>query len=132
MAALAAPAGAAKSAKAPDAPSRKALSEAVRGLEFRSIGPTAGKIDGGHGCPRPAADVLFQRRRRRIWKTVDGGSNWEAMSDKVFKTGSVGSIAVSESDPNVVFAGMGIAHQGNVSHGDGVWKSTDSGHTWRT
>src|SRR5262249_45960984 len=53
-------------------------------------------------------------------------------SDKDFKTGSVGSIAVSESDPNVVYVGMGEAPiRGNVSDGDGVWKSTDSGHTWK-
>ena len=67
-----------------------------------------------------------------MWKTTDGGSNWQVVSDKDFKTGSVGAIAVSESDPNVVYVGTGEAPiRGNVSHGDGVYKSTDAGQTWK-
>jgi len=136
VAALAAPAFAAKSATAPapDAPSRKALSEQFEGLEFRSIGPYRGgrstAVTGVRGQP---LTFYFGGSGGGIWKTVDGGSNWESMSDKDFKTGSVGSIAVSESDPNVVFVGMGESPiRGNVSHGDGVWKSTDSGHSWKS
>ena len=68
-----------------------------------------------------------------VWKTTDGGSNWQVLSDKDFKTGSIGAIAVSESDPNVVYVGTGEEPiRGNVSHGDGVYKSTDGGRPGRT
>ena len=58
--------------------------------------------------------------------------NWKPVSDGFFKTGSVGAVAVSEWDPNIVYVGMGEAPiRGNVSHGDGMYKSTDSGKTWK-
>lgn len=67
-----------------------------------------------------------------VWKTTDGGSNWAPVSDKDFRTGSVGAIAVAESDPNVVYAGMGEAPlRGNLSEGDGVYRSTDAGRSWK-
>jgi len=122
-----------KKSSAPDAPSPKTLSERMEGLEFRCIGPYRGgrstAVTGVRGQP---LTFYFGGTGGGVWKTTDGGSNWEPISDKDFKAGSVGSIAVSESDPNVVFAGMGESPiRGNLSHGDGVWKSTDSGHTWK-
>jgi photosystem II stability/assembly factor-like uncharacterized protein len=67
-----------------------------------------------------------------IWKTADGGMHWLPVADGQIKLGSVGAIAVADSDPNVVYAGMGEADlRGNASHGDGVYKSTDAGHTWK-
>ena len=67
-----------------------------------------------------------------VWKTEDGGTYWENVSDGYFETASVGAVAVSQSDPNVVYAGTGEACiRGNVSHGDGVYRSTDGGRTWR-
>ncbi|MGH9399766.1 MAG: WD40/YVTN/BNR-like repeat-containing protein, partial [Thermoanaerobaculia bacterium] len=66
-----------------------------------------------------------------VWKTSDGGGAWTPVSDKDFKTGSVGAIGVAESDPHVIYVGMGESPiRGNVSHGDGVYKSTDAGKTW--
>ncbi|MFX7768340.1 hypothetical protein ABTK15_20255, partial [Acinetobacter baumannii] len=68
-----------------------------------------------------------------LWKTEDMGVSWNNISDGYFKTGSVGAIAVSESDKNVVYVGMGEhAVRGVMTHhGDGVYKSTDAGKTWK-
>ncbi|HYK40752.1 MAG TPA: glycosyl hydrolase, partial [Thermoanaerobaculia bacterium] len=108
------------------------MGKLYEGLEFRNIGPFRGgrvtAVAGVRGQPL----VYYQGATGGgVWKTVDGGSNWQPMSDKFFKTGSVGAIGVSESDPNVVYVGMGEAPiRGNVSHGDGVYKSTDGGKSW--
>src|SRR5207244_1546757 len=68
-----------------------------------------------------------------VWKTSDGGINWEPVRDgSVFGTGSVGAIGLSDSDSNTIYVGMGESPiRGNVSHGDGVYKSTDGGKTWK-
>ena len=67
-----------------------------------------------------------------VWKTEDAGQTWNNISDGFFKTGSVGAVAVSISDPNVVYVGMGEHPPRGVtsSYGDGVYKSTDAGKTW--
>ncbi len=66
-----------------------------------------------------------------MWKTTDGGVYWENVSDGFFETSAVGALAVAPSDPNVIYAGTGEACiRGNVSHGDGVYRSTDGGRTW--
>ncbi len=67
-----------------------------------------------------------------VWKTSDAGRSWQPVSDGQFKTSSVGALAVSQSDPSVVYVGMGEACvRGNASNGDGVYKSLDSGRTWK-
>jgi len=67
-----------------------------------------------------------------VFKTTDGGNSWHPITDGQLRTGSVGAIAVAASDPNVIYVGMGEACvRGNFSHGDGVYKSTDAGVTWK-
>ena len=62
-----------------------------------------------------------------LWKTNDAGMSWFNISDGYFKTGSVGAVAVAESDPNVIYVGMGEHARGvTTSYGDGVYKSTDA------
>ena len=65
-----------------------------------------------------------------VFKTTDGGNSWSPASDGYFG-GTIGAIGVSESDPDIVYVGTGEhAIRGNVSHGDGVFKTTDGGKTW--
>ena len=68
-----------------------------------------------------------------VWKTEDAGQTWKNVSDGYFKTGSVGAVAVAESDPNVVYVGMGEHAPRGVmtSYGDGVYRSNDGGRTWK-
>ncbi|MDQ5872454.1 MAG: glycosyl hydrolase, partial [Acidobacteriota bacterium] len=123
---------AAKKESSPKPPD-DSVAKLYEGLEFRNIGPYRGgrvtAVAGVRGQPL----VYYQGATGGgVWKTTDGGSNWVPVSDKFFKTGSVGGIGVAESDPNVVYVGMGEAPiRGNVSHGDGVYKSTDAGKTWK-
>ncbi len=101
-------------------------------MKWRSIGPyRGGRVTAVAGVSSRPLTYYFGATGGGVWKTEDGGLSWECVSDGFFKTGSVGAIAVSESDPNVVFVGMGESPiRGNVSHGDGVYKSTDNGKTW--
>jgi photosystem II stability/assembly factor-like uncharacterized protein len=102
-------------------------------LKWRLIGPhRGGRVVAVAGHPTEKATFYFGACAGGVWKTTDGGDYWENISDGFFKTSAVGAIAVSESDPNVIYAGMGeTAIRGNVSHGDGVYKSTDGGRTWK-
>ncbi len=110
----------------------KTFSGQFEGLNFRCIGPyRAGRATAVTGVRGEPATFWFGSCGGGVWKTTDAGSNWENMSDKFFKTGSVGAIAVSESDHNVVVAGMGESPiRGNLSFGDGVYRTTDGGVSW--
>ena len=101
-------------------------------LEFRSIGPTrGGRVVAVAGDPLNSATFYFGSTGGGVWKSDDGGQFWTNVSDGFFKRASVGGLAVAASDRNVIYAGMGESTiRGNVSHGDGVYKSTDAGQTW--
>ena len=104
----------------------------LHSLEWRLIGPfRGGRVVAVAGDPVHPLVFYFGSTGGGVWKTTDGGLVWENVSDGFFKRASVGAIAVSNSDPNVVYVGMGeTTIRGNVSHGDGVYKSTDGGRTW--
>ncbi|MEC7752970.1 glycosyl hydrolase [Roseivirga sp. UBA1976] len=107
-------------------------SELYNAMEFRLVGPFRG------GRATAVAGVVqdpmtyFMGATGGVWKTENAGESWFNVSDGFFNTASVGAITVAESDPNVVYVGMGEAPVRGVmtSHGDGVYKSTDGGKTW--
>src|SRR5438034_789494 len=103
-------------------------------LQWRSIGPfRGGRSAAVAGVASQPMVFYFGGTGGGVWKTMDGGINWEPITDgSVFGTGSVGAIGLSDSDPNTIYVGMGESPiRGNVSHGDGVYKSTDGGKTWK-
>ena len=101
-------------------------------LEWRSAGPyRGGRVGAVAGDPRDRNTLYFGSTGGGVWKTMDGGQYWENTTDRFFKRASVGAIAVAQADPNVIYVGMGESCiRGNVSHGDGVYRSTDAGQTW--
>jgi photosystem II stability/assembly factor-like uncharacterized protein len=104
-----------------------------RSLEWRNIGPhRGGRCVAVAGHPTDTGTFYFGACAGGVFKTTNGGSHWLNVSDGFFNTAAVGAIAVSDSDPNVVYAGTGEACiRSNVSHGDGVYRSDDAGRTWR-
>ncbi|MCG3161124.1 MAG: hypothetical protein JMDDDDMK_02242 [Acidobacteria bacterium] len=113
---------------------QSAQSNPLSGLRWRNIGPfRGGRSIAVAGVASQPNVYYFGGTGGGVFKTTDGGANWTPVSDgQPFGTGTVGAIAVSESDPNVVYAGMGESCiRGNFSHGDGVYKSVDAGKTWK-
>ena len=109
------------------------LSESFKPLKYRNIGPfRGGRANAGTGVIGDPMTYYMGTTGGGVWKTTDAGQHWNNISDGFFKLGSVGAIAVSESNPNVVYVGMGEHAPRGVmtSHGDGVYKSNDAGKTW--
>lgn len=106
-------------------------SKLYEAMEWRSIGPyRGGRSVAVAGVPNQPNLYYFGGTGGGVWKTENGGRNWENISDGFFG-GSIGAIAVSEYDPNVIYVGGGETPiRGNVSFGYGVWKSVDAGATW--
>ena len=103
-------------------------------LNWRNIGPfRGGRSVASTGVLKHPNIFYMGSTGGGVWKTEDYGIHWNNISDGFFKTGTVGAIAVSESDPNVVIVGMGehAARGVMTSMGDGVYKSEDSGITWK-
>jgi photosystem II stability/assembly factor-like uncharacterized protein len=104
----------------------------LKAYQWRSIGPARGgrsiAVTGVKGRPKEA---YFGAVGGGLWKTTDGGENWMPVTDGQIHSASVGAVAVSESNPDIVYIGMGESCiRGNIMPGDGMYKSTDAGKTW--
>ena len=101
-------------------------------IKYRNIGPfRGGRSAAVTGVAGKANLFYFGSTGGGVWKTTDAGNTWQNISDGYFG-GSVGAVAVSDSDNNVIYVGMGEKTvRGNVSSGDGMWKSVDAGKTWQ-
>ncbi|MFN7999596.1 MAG: glycosyl hydrolase [Acidobacteriota bacterium] len=121
-------------AQTPSTPAADDLNSIFKTVKWRSIGPfRGGRSNAGCGVVGDPLTYYMGTTGGGLWKTDDAGITWRNISDGFFKTGTIGAIAVAESDPNVVYVGMGEhAVRGVMTHsGDGVYKSTDAGKTWK-
>jgi photosystem II stability/assembly factor-like uncharacterized protein len=101
--------------------------------KWRNVGPDRGgrsiAVSGVKGRPK---EGYFGATGGGLWKTTDGGAHWAPVTDGQLTSASVGAVAVSESNPDIVFIGTGESCiRGNIMAGDGVYKSTDAGKTWK-
>jgi photosystem II stability/assembly factor-like uncharacterized protein len=117
---------------APSAQSPSVDPALLNAYKWRSIGPDRGgrsiAVSGVKGRPR---EGYFGAVGGGLWKTTDAGNNWAPVTDGLITSSSVGAVAVSESNPDTVYIGMGESCiRGNIMPGDGVYKSTDAGKTW--
>ena len=103
------------------------------GMKWREIGPfRGGRGVAIEGVPGEPNTYYFGAVAGGVWKTTDGGANWKPMFDKQHSTSSIGALAVAPSDHNTIYAGAGeSALRGNITYGDGVYKSVDGGRNWR-
>ncbi|HEY3601531.1 MAG TPA: hypothetical protein VGK72_06215, partial [Chthoniobacterales bacterium] len=103
------------------------------GMQWREIGPyRGGRALAIEGVPGEPNTYYFGAVAGGVWKTTDGGTNWKPIFDKQHTTSSIGALAVAPSDHNTIYAGSGeAALRGNITYGDGVYKSVDGGKHWR-
>lgn len=102
-------------------------------LKWRNVGPALGgrsiAVAGSEARPN---EYYFGATGGGLWKTTDGGTEWFPVTDRQITSSSVGAIAVCPTNPDLVYIGMGeVDLRGDVIPGDGVYKSTDGGRTWR-
>ncbi|HTL09601.1 MAG TPA: hypothetical protein VL307_15120, partial [Chitinophagaceae bacterium] len=110
------------------------LTDSLTPLKWRNIGPfRGGRSVTSCGVLNNPQVYYMGTTGGGVWKTENAGLTWFNISDGYFKTGSVGAVAVADSDPNIVVVGMGEHAPRGVmsSYGDGVYKSTDAGKTWK-
>ncbi len=109
------------------------LPKLYENMEWRNIGPNrGGRSLGCAGSPGRTNEYYFGATGGGLWKTTDGGTNWNSVTDGQVTSSSVGAVAVAETNPDVVYIGMGeVQLRGSITQGDGVYKTTDGGKTWR-
>src|ERR1700685_3034691 len=107
-------------------------SDPYKDLKFRSVGPSAGgRVSRVCGVPGDPVTYYAATAAGGVWKSTDAGFTWKPIFDDQ-PIASIGSIAVAPSDPNVVYVGSGEANiRGNVAPGNGIYRSTDAGKTWK-
>ena len=106
----------------------------LTGLKWRNIGPNRGgrSIAAAGSTARPL-EYYVAATGGGIWKTTDGGVTWKPTTDGKVDTGAVGGVAVCEANPDVVYFTTGETElRGNILPGNGVYKSTDAGKTWKS
>jgi photosystem II stability/assembly factor-like uncharacterized protein len=103
-----------------------------RGLSYRLLGPSrGGRVTTVTGVPSQPRTFYLGVASGGVFRTTDGGTTWEPLTDGKIPLGSVGSIAVAETDPNTIYVGTGSdGVRSNVSTGRGVYRTTDGGKTW--
>ena len=102
------------------------------GMRYRLVGPfRGGRVLAVAGDPKNPSTYYFGAVSGGVWKTTDGGATWGPLTDKE-NLWSVGAIAVAPSAPSVIYVGSGEACiRGNITYGNGMWKSADAGRTWK-
>jgi len=107
--------------------------EHYEALEYRCIGPfRGGRVTAVTGIPSQPHTFFMGSTGGGVWKTEDGGTEWTNITDGYLNVGSVGAVEVALSDPNILYVGTGSGSpRGNISPGDGVYKSTDGGESWQ-
>ena len=127
------PLSAQKSAKAEIAKPSPIDQSFYEGLEWRNIGPyRGGRSLGCAGSPGRPNEYYFGATGGGLWKTTDGGTEWSPVTDGQVTSSSVGAVAVAETNPDIVYIGMGeVQLRGSITQGDGVYKTKDGGKTWR-
>ena len=105
--------------------------ESFRQLHWRTIGPEGNRFSSAAGVPGDPLTYYVGAASGGVWKTTDGGVNWKPLFDDQ-PVQSIGSLAVSKSDPNIVWAGTGEGKiRSHISLGQGVYKSMDAGKSWK-
>ncbi|SDB49804.1 Uncharacterized protein SAMN03097699_1715 [Flavobacteriaceae bacterium MAR_2010_188] len=106
--------------------------EFYENLKWRNIGPyRGGRSLGSAGSPDRPYEYYFGATGGGLWKTTDGGTTWNAVTDGKITSSSVGAVAVAETNPDIVYIGMGeVQLRGSITQGDGVYKTEDAGETW--
>lgn len=104
------------------------------GLKWRNIGPNrGGRSLSSMGSPGRVNEYYFGATGGGLWKTVDGGNEWFPVTDGQINSSSIGAVAVAETNPDVVYIGGGETQlRGSITQGEGVYKTTDGGKTWRS